>query len=120
MSTFPTESEIEANVLASRLLGQLHQIEIFSDVLVRCTACGAKWLCDAEGGKLKLTEATEGNGSCEAEVLRAISTAGMYSELGRRRVAKRKAPGRNGGRPRGAKGTRRQVVVAAGETEVQL
>lgn len=102
-STFPTDAAIEAITLASRLLGQLHHnLTVENDCAVVCNDCGAHWLCDIHNGKLRLTESAEGNHSCESEILRAISVKGLYAELGRRRVAKRKSPGRQGGRPVGS------------------
>lgn len=101
MTTFPTETAIEAMTLASRLLGQLHHnLTVEGDSLAICTDCGARWLVDMYNGKLRLTEAAEGNHGCEAEIVKGISTTGLYSELGRRRLARRKTVSRAGGRPR--------------------
>lgn len=99
-ATFPTDTEIDVMVLAVRQLNQLHHHLDVQGAAVSCTDCGAVWLCDMYNDKLRLTETKEGNGSCEAEVLRTISTAGLYSELGRRRLGRRKTVTRAGGRPR--------------------
>lgn len=101
MSTLPTDTEVDVMALATRLLGQLHHnLTVTSEHAVVCNDCGATWLCNLPDGKLRLFEAVPGNHSCEAEILRAISTPGLYAELGRRRVANRKSVGRQGGRPR--------------------
>lgn len=100
MSTFPTDTEVDVMTLATRLLGQLHQTLTVTELTASCSDCGAMWVCQYPDGKLKLFESTEGNHSCESEILRAISTAGLYAELGRRRVANRRTVGRKGGRPR--------------------
>lgn len=105
MSTFPTDTEIDVMTLATRQLNQLHASLDVDDTTVKCNHCGAGWLCSLVDDKLKLTELHPGNGSCEAEALRIISTAGLYSELGRRRLAKRKTVTRAGGRPRKIPGT---------------
>lgn len=98
----PIPEDIDPTALALRQLQQLHtSLTSWSwPAVIQCNDCGATWHAALDSGKLSLIETTEGNGSCEAEVLRVISVKGLYAELGRRRNQRRKTVSRAGGRPR--------------------
>lgn len=95
----PTIPELDTVQLAIRLLNQVHhRLDVLGDEIT-CTDCGYRWQAVSLDGKLQLNEQLEGTGACEAEVLRIVSDAGLYSEVGRRRGRQRKNITRAGGRP---------------------
>lgn len=100
MTTIP---EWDVMTLAARLLNQLHTSLAVDGDTILCKDCLGTWRATVKPGTdsdLDLKELEPGIGVCEAEVLRVISTPGLFSELGRRRVKQRKTVSRAGGRPK--------------------